>query len=82
MNTKLSTKGQLIIPKEIRDSHGWKPGASFEIEDLGDSIVLRPVREFPETRLEDLIGCTGYRGAPKTLAEMEEAIAEGARAHR
>ena len=35
MTTRLSTKGQLIIPKEIRERHGWGPGSELEIEDHG-----------------------------------------------
>ncbi len=35
--------------------------------------------DLPETRLENLIGCTGYRGPARTLEEMEAGIAEGAR---
>jgi len=38
-----------------------------------------PVQDVPETRLEDLIGCTGYQGPAKTLEEMEAGIALGAR---
>ena len=37
------------------------------------------VQDVPETRLEDLIGCTGYHGPAKTLEEMEASIARGAR---
>jgi len=33
----------------------------------------------PEATLEDLVGCTGYHGPRKSLAEMEAAIARGAR---
>jgi len=44
-----------------------------------DKVILREVRDVPETRLEDLIGCTGYRGPAKTLEEMEEGLARGAR---
>jgi hypothetical protein len=33
----------------------------------------------PDTRLEDLIGCTGYKGPAKSLDEMEAGVAEGAR---
>jgi hypothetical protein len=29
----------------------------------------------PETELEDLVGCSGYIGPPKTLEEMDEGIA-------
>ena len=80
--TSLSTKGQVVIPKEIRQRHGWKPGMVLEVEDRDDCVVLRPILEVPCTTLDDLIGCTGYQGAPKTLEEMEEGIAKGARESR
>jgi AbrB family looped-hinge helix DNA binding protein len=79
---RLSTKGQLVIPKEIRERHGWSPGIELVLEDLGDRVVLREIRNLPETRLEDLVGCTGYRGPARTLKEMEAGIAEGARRSR
>lgn len=78
--TRLSTKGQLIIPKEIRERHGWVPGAELEVEDRGDHVELRLAEEdFPETSLEDLIGCTGYQGPAYSVEEMNAAIAEAAR---
>jgi AbrB family looped-hinge helix DNA binding protein len=80
---RLSTKGQLIIPKEVRDRHQWGPGTELELEDRGDRVVLRRVLPaLPETALEDLIGCTGYQGPARTLEEMEEGIARGARDRR
>lgn len=82
MTTRLSTKGQLIIPKEIRDRHGWDAGAELEIEDRGDHVVVRRVESLPETTLEDLIGCAGYRGPRRSLEEMEAGIARGARESR
>jgi AbrB family looped-hinge helix DNA binding protein len=75
--TRLSSKGQVIVPKSVREAHGWQAGQEFEIEDLGSSIVLRPVNAFPPTRIEDLIGCTGYQGQKHTLEDMEAAIATG-----
>ena len=79
---RLSTKGQLVVPKEIRERHGWSAGIELVLEDLGDRVVLREVQVLPETRLEDLIGCTGYRGPARTLQEMDAGIAEGARRSR
>ena len=80
--TRLSTKGQLIIPKEIRDRHGWTPGIELIVEDHGDSVTLRRAGELPETTLEDLVGCTDYKGPARSLEEMEAAIARGARERR
>lgn len=80
--TTLSTKGQIIIPKEIRERHGWGPGLSLEVVEQGDSILLRPVRALPRTTVDDLLGCLPYHGRPKTLEEMEAGIAKGARKSR
>jgi AbrB family looped-hinge helix DNA binding protein len=82
MRTHLSTKGQLIIPKAIRDRHGWHPGTELLLEERGDSVVLRPVKPLPATSLADLIGCAGYQGPARSIAEMEAAIARGARERR
>lgn len=79
MTTKLSTKGQLILPKPIRDRHGWRSGCHLLIEDRGDHVVLRSADGIPETTLDELVGCTGYAGPRRSLEEMEAAIARGAR---
>ncbi len=81
--TKLSTKGQLIIPRDVRARHGWKAGTELEVEDEGEFVVLRPCRKLPRTTVDDLLGCLPYEGRrPKTLEEMAAGIARGARAHR
>jgi AbrB family looped-hinge helix DNA binding protein len=80
--TRLSTKGQLIIPKEIRERHGWTAGTELLVEDQGELVVLRRAEDLPPTTLEDLVGCAGYEGPARSLADMEAAIARGARERR
>jgi AbrB family looped-hinge helix DNA binding protein len=80
--TRLSTKGQLIIPKEIRERHGWRAGTELFVEDHGDSVVLRQAQDLPITTLEDLVGCAGYKGPALSLEDMEAGIARGARERR
>lgn len=82
MTTKLSTKGQLIIPKDVRDNLGWTAGTEIEVEQQDDRVVLSRRRGFPRTRLEDFIGCAKYDGPALSLEEMEAGIAEGARRQR
>jgi AbrB family looped-hinge helix DNA binding protein len=77
--TVLSSKGQVIIPKPVRDARHWEPGQRLEIIDSGEGILLRPAMPFPETRLTDVAACLRYKGKAKTLTEMEEAISKGAR---
>lgn len=82
MTVKLSTKGQLVIPKEIRDRAGWKPGLELVVEERDGEIVLRPAVDLPEKTLAEVMGCIPYDGPPRSLEEMEEAIARGARESR
>ncbi len=76
--TKLSSKGQVVIPRSVRDSHRLKSGDVFEIEDHPDGILLRPLQR-PNVRVEDVFGCTGYKGPSKSIEEMHRAVADEAR---
>lgn len=76
--TILSSKGQVIIPKPVRNARHWEPGQRLEVIDTEDGILLRPAKPFPETTLEDVSGCLNYHGKTVSLAEMEEAIRQGA----
>jgi AbrB family looped-hinge helix DNA binding protein len=72
--TRLSSKGQIILPKSVRDAHHWTPGTDFSVEDTGDSVILRPVRTGQPTRLDDLIGSLRVECPARTLQEMDAAI--------
>jgi AbrB family looped-hinge helix DNA binding protein len=79
LTTKLSSKGQVIIPKEIRNRHHWETGQELQAIDTGDGILLRPTTPFPETRFKEVASCLSYSGKAKTPDEMEAAIKKGAR---
>ncbi|OQX19030.1 MAG: AbrB family transcriptional regulator, partial [Desulfobacteraceae bacterium IS3] len=48
----------------------------------GNGILLKPLEHFQETTIEDVLGCTGYKGPKKSLRDMEDAIAKGAEESR
>ncbi|MBU0767932.1 MAG: AbrB/MazE/SpoVT family DNA-binding domain-containing protein [Proteobacteria bacterium] len=75
--TRLSNKGQVVIPKAVRTIHGWESGLEFIVEDIGNGIILKPVKPYAETKIEDVLGCVEYKGPKKTLKDMESAIAKG-----
>ena len=79
--TKLSSKGQIILPKTVRDAHDWRPGTEFAVENTGDGVLLKPVKPLQNARLEDVFGCLKHKGKASTLKEMEEAIEQEVRAH-
>ncbi len=80
--TRLSSKGQVVVPKSVRDARNWPPGTEFLVEEVDEGILLRPVSPFKRTEIEEVIGCTGYAGPRKSLDQMEDAIARGAREQR
>ena len=79
--TRLSSKGQVVLPRHIRSAHHWEPGVEFSVEDTPDGVLLRPLKPFKPTRLDDVLGCAGYDGPTKTIEEMDAGIAAGAKAH-
>jgi AbrB family looped-hinge helix DNA binding protein len=80
--TTLSTKGQVILPKSIRERRRWGPGTRLVVEDTPEGVLLKPAPLFPPTRPEDVYGMLKYSGPPKTIEEMDAAItAEVKRRH-
>jgi AbrB family looped-hinge helix DNA binding protein len=82
LTTKLSSKGQVIIPKEIRSRHHWETGQELQAIDTDEGILLRPASPFPETSMKEVASCLAYSGKTKTLEDMEAAIKKGARSHK
>lgn len=72
--TRLSTKGQVVLPKGIRTSRAWGPGTEFTVEEREDGILLRPTTPFAKTRLEEVAGCLDPKGRSATIAQMRSAI--------
>jgi len=78
--TKLSSKGQVIIPKPLRTAHHWEAGQELVVVNLADGILLKPKTPFPETSINDVASCLNYKDRAKTLDEMEQAIRKGIKA--
>jgi AbrB family looped-hinge helix DNA binding protein len=80
--TRLSSKGQVVIPKQVRAAHRWSAGQEFVVIDVEDGVLLRAKSPFPASRIDDVAASLKYAGEPKTLDEMEAAIARGASEHQ
>lgn len=72
--TRLSSKGQVIIPKWIRDRHEWQPGDELVVLYTEQGVTLKLSRPFPETTLDDVVGCLSYSGPTVSIEEMDEVI--------
>lgn len=47
---KLSSKFQIVIPREVRERMNLKPGTRFRVIDVGGTLELIPVRPVREMR--------------------------------
>ena len=64
--TTVSTKGQLVIPAEMRASLGLKPGTRVVLRLEGSQIILEPVSK---KLVEKLRGIT--KGGPSMADELQ-----------
>ncbi|MFT8877614.1 MAG: AbrB/MazE/SpoVT family DNA-binding domain-containing protein [Gluconobacter potus] len=80
MTTTVSTKGQVILPKALREARHWSAGTRLVVEESDAGIVLRPdAAIFQSTRPEDVFGMLAVSGNAKSLEEMDAAITEEVR---
>jgi AbrB family looped-hinge helix DNA binding protein len=80
--TRLSSKGQVIIPKQVRERHGWRTGVELDVEDRGDAVILRAARRFARTTIDEVRGCLKYGGPMVTVEQMDAAVLAEARKRR
>jgi len=71
--TTLSTKGQIVLPKAIREARQWRAGTEFVVEETAAGVTLRPLKS-SETTLDEVMGYLKYKGPAKTLRQMDQAI--------
>jgi len=79
LKTKVSTKGQVVLPKAIRDKRGFGPGAELIVEERPEGVLLRPAPKAGATRYEDVRGSLGPVDRVVSIEEMHEGVLEEAR---
>lgn len=70
---RLSTKGQLVIPNELRKAHHLAVGTEFVVSFVGDEIRLTPLPMFARTSVADAAGSLARRGKKKSGEEKTRA---------
>lgn len=79
LTTTVSTKGQVILPKAIRQRRNWNAGIRLIVEETPEGVLLKRAPAFAPTRPEAVFGMLPYSGAPKSLEDMEAAVLVEAR---
>lgn len=76
--TRVSTRGQVVIPQSIRERVGLEPGEFLVVHGEGDTIVLKRVAVPDIEEMEQLLAW-GEQFAEEegiTREEVEQAIAD------
>ena len=73
METRVTVKGQIVIPAELRRKYGIKAGTKITVIDDGKAIILKPITEESLKRLQ---GRLKGKGVLKALLEERRKDAE------
>ena len=78
-SVSVSSKGQVVIPSDVRQRLGIRSGTRLLLTEIGGELRLRPEPSSgPASTVVDGRGMAGYRGKRVSLADMERAVREGA----
>jgi AbrB family looped-hinge helix DNA binding protein len=74
--SRITTQGQITVPKAIRDAMDVGPGDELEFERVGDHYVLRARRRRSILEFAGIAGRASRR-IPATAAELDRLIDDG-----
>lgn len=81
IKTVVSTKGQVVLPKAIRERRRWPAGTKLIVEETPEGVLLKPEPLFRRTTTAEVGGMLKpyYNGPPISVEEMHAAVASEAR---
>jgi len=76
--TKLSSKGQVVIPEEIRKRLGLETGAQFVVIGDRDVVILKAIHPPEMSQFDELVGQAreAARQAGMKRSDIEQALRE------
>jgi AbrB family looped-hinge helix DNA binding protein len=76
--TRVSAKGQVVIPKEIRLRHQMSPGRILDVVETPEGVLLRAAGKKQGISKEEALGrirkIVRYDGPPVSIDEINETI--------
>ena len=74
--TKMSSKGQVVIPEEVRNRLGLKAGAQFVVLGEGDVVILKAIQPPSMEEFDEIVSRArkAARRAGLKKSDIEKAI--------
>ena len=88
MTTKMSSKGQVVLPEALRQMYGWESGTAFTIIAYKGSIIMQPLKAPTDEEIAAEFGEAFAESRRQALAagmmpaDIANAIAEARRTRR
>ena len=76
-STVVSEKGQVVLPKAMRDALRWAAGTRLAVRDTPDGLLLTAIAPAKMRNARSVAGCTGYSGPARSIEDMNDAIRKG-----
>lgn len=75
--TVLSSKGQIIIPKAMRDTRHWRAGTRLAVLETAEGLLLKPVVDEKTPLVQGLAAIRqriAYTGPVVSIEDMNAAV--------
>jgi AbrB family looped-hinge helix DNA binding protein len=78
-STKLSTRGQVVIPLAIREKLGLEPGTEFMVQEQRNGVLLEFKHPPKKRKASEVFGTLRrFSNERVSLDDMQEAVVRGA----
>ena len=78
--SRISSRGQILIPQRIRDCHGWKRGAELWVTEDGDGVRIESVHQVQQSKTlaaDDVFGCLRHKGKTMPISRLAARVKLG-----
>lgn len=72
--TTVSSKGQIVIPRQLREKHRLISGVRLQISETDEGLVLAPLKQARSSRRQ--AGWRALRGSAKGTNALKRHLAE------
>lgn len=74
--TRVSTKGQIVIPKPLRKALRWAAGKELVVVQTEDGLLLKPASATAAVAVDDAYACLreAAKSRPSTDEQMQAAV--------
>ncbi|HEY1783559.1 MAG TPA: AbrB/MazE/SpoVT family DNA-binding domain-containing protein [Roseiarcus sp.] len=79
LRTRVSTKGQVVLPKAVRERRGWTAGSELILEERPEGVLLRPASKETSAAFDEVRGSLGSVDRIISVEDMHQGVLDEAR---